>query len=103
MNSAKNISLNWQPIDRFKEAIIGDFDGGDGVRFSIQHMPSCYRRGPFRLLIEIAPKRHDLWGCFDDTDQPQRWYHKLANAESEAEALAKVLWCDRLNNKEGIV
>jgi len=93
-------TLEWEPLDGSnlsEEAILGNPDIGDGVRFWISHMPTCYRRGPFRLGIEVAGgHRHHLWGCFDDQDQPMRWYHKKENALSEAQAIADVLWVDRL-------
>lgn len=88
--------LNWIKIDRYQEAVIGDFAAGDGVRFSLTTHPTCYRRGPWRLLVEVAEgPGHILWGCFDDQDQPNRWYHKRENALSEAQAIADVLLKDR--------
>jgi len=94
--------MNWIKIDRYQEATIGDFAGGDGVRFTLTEHPTCYRRGSWRLLIEVAEgPGHILWGCFDDQDQPQRNYHKRENALSEAQAIADVLLQDR-NQKEAL-
>lgn len=85
--------LIWQDTQFGPEAQIGDFEAGDGVRFSVSHMPTCYRRGPWRLLIEVAgsPRK---WGCFDDQDQPMRWYHSLERLKAEAQAIAEVLEVD---------
>lgn len=91
-----NGELTWTTMSATHEdALLGDFEGGDGVSFSLSHMPTCYRRGPYRLLVEVAYHCHHLWGCFDDQDQPMRWYHHLENAKSEAQAIADVLLSDR--------
>lgn len=91
--------LEWKPLAEFsgcEEAILGDFEGSDGVRFSISHYPTCYRRGPWRLLVEVCGGiNHELWGCFDEQDQPMRWYHSHDVAYSEAQAIADVLAKDR--------
>jgi hypothetical protein len=80
-------------------AILGHPELGDGVVFSMVYMPTCYRRGPYRLLVEITAGRGDhRWGCFDGQDQPMRWYHALHNAISEANLIAQVLLCDRLRH-----
>lgn len=79
-----------------QEATIGDFVGGDGVRFTLDHRPTCHRRGPWHLLIEVASgKFHHAWGCFDEQDQPSRWYHSQDAAQEEARLLAAVLLKDR--------
>lgn len=89
-------ALEWKQLARYEEATIGDFYLGDGVRFCLTHHPTCYRRGPWRLLVEVADgPMHEAWGCFDDQDQPLRYYHKRDNALSEAQALADVLLTDR--------
>lgn len=89
--------LVWTSVGMHEEAIVGDFVGGDGVRFTLQHMPTCYRRGPWKLLIEVAGgPAHHKWGCFDDQDQPERWYHHEQSARAEAQALANVLLKDRI-------
>ena len=85
--------LDWKPIDGYQDAILGDFDGGDGVRFNLIHMPTCYRRGPWRLIIEIEDGRR-TWGCFDDQDQPMRWYHSERVAKEEAQIIADILRSD---------
>lgn len=86
----------------YMEATLGDFAGGDGVRFTLTHHPSCYRRGPWRLLVEVTEGRgHILWGCFDDADQPMRHYHSLSTATLEAQAIAHVLWNDRYRRSSG--
>lgn len=88
--------LTWMDKRSHQEAILGDFDGGDGVRFTLERYPTCYRRGIWRLFIEVAPGRgHLKWGCFDGEDQPLRWYHVEPNAKAEAQALADVLYKDR--------
>jgi hypothetical protein len=89
--------LKWLPIDRshrHHEALLGNLS--DGVRFSLCVYPTCYRRGPYRLVVEILEgPHHHAWGCFDAADQPLRWYHHLEHAQHEAQAIAKVLWTDR--------
>lgn len=87
------MNLNWIPKEYGPEATIGDFEGGDGVRFSLMNMPTCYRRGPWRLLIEVEDINRE-WGCFDDQDQPTRWYHSETRAREEAQAIANVLTMD---------
>jgi hypothetical protein len=68
----------------------------DGVLFSLDCYRTCYRRGPWKLVVEVCGgENHHKWGCFDDQDQPLRWYHNRECAEREAESLAKVLWADR--------
>lgn len=79
----------------WEEATLGTWPD-DGVRFSIAHQPSNYRRGPFKLLIEMClGSNHYKWGCFDFQDQPIRYFHKLENLKSEAELIARVLLKDR--------
>ena len=72
------------------EAILGDFKGDDGVRFSIQDMPTNNIRGRHRLLIEVSDHTH-RWPAFDLNDQPMRYYHEIAAAKSEAEAIAAAM------------
>lgn len=85
--------LRWIPREYGADAFLGDFAGGDGVRFSMEFQATCYRRGRWKLLIEIEdPHRH--WGCFDDQDQPLRYYHSLERLKEEAEAIAEVLILD---------
>lgn len=92
----KNTKLVWMRMSNHSEAIVGDFAGGDGVRFTLEHRPTCYRRGPWRLLVEVAQgPNHEKWGCFDEQDQPMRNYHAREAAESEAQAIADVLVRDR--------
>ena len=82
--------------ERVMEATVGDFKGGDGVRFTLDHRPTCYRRGPWHLRIEVASGPHlYAWGCFDDQDQPSRWYHDQHTAQEEARRIAAVLVRDR--------
>lgn len=87
--------LTWtQTNNRNWDATLGV--PGDDVLFTISHYPTCYRRGPYRLIIGItAGIRHHAWGCFDGADQPMRYYHKLQNAMDEAEMIARVLIDDR--------
>lgn len=88
--------LAWIKRQYHEEAILGNFEGGDGVRFTLEMYPTCYRRGPWKLLIEVAEgPDHIKWGCFDHQDQPVRFYHQESAARSEAEAIAKVLQADR--------
>lgn len=84
--------LEWTEKEFGIEATLGDFggNGSGGVRFSLVHYPTCYRRGPWRLLVEVEDRTHE-WGCFDEQDQPQRWYHSKTRALEEAEAIAEVL------------
>jgi hypothetical protein len=87
------MNLDWKDTQFGPEAILGDFGAGDGVRFSVMHMATCYRRGPWRLLIEIEDQ-HRTWGCFDDQDEPTRYYHSLDRLKAEAQAIADVLVAD---------
>jgi len=69
---------------------------GDCVDFFLSHQPTCYRRGPWRLLIEVCGGEHHFdWGCFDDADQPLRYFHDGRYAMQEAESIARVLKADR--------
>lgn len=88
--------LTWWKSETYsyRSALLGTHS--DGVRFTIEHMPTCYRRGPYRLHIEVLlGEHHHQWGCFDAQDQPTRHYHKLEVALSEAQDIADVLWADR--------
>lgn len=87
------MKLDWKDTPHGPEVILGNFDDDDGVRFSIMHLATCYRRGPWRLLIEIED-RNRTWGCFDDQDQPMRYYHSLERLKDEAQAIADVLVAD---------
>lgn len=90
--------LTWIDKGSHFEAQLGD--PTDGAFFTLTHHPSCYRRGPWRLLIEICGgEHHHDWGCFDEQDQPMRWYHSKTNALDEAESIAKVLLKDRHKHK----
>ena len=94
------IELEWQDSEYGKVAYLGDFEGGDGVRFYREFRGTCYRRGPHYLLVEVAPgPMHEAWGCFDHQDQPARYYHLAQSLLNEANALATVLHRDRY--KEG--
>lgn len=89
--------LVWRDCDngRYWEASIGNPD--DHVTFTVQHRPTCYRRGPWLLQIKVCEGRHHTdWGCFDDADKPERDYHDLSNLIAEAEAIAAVLLADRM-------
>lgn len=90
------MQLQWVATVHAREATIGDFAAGDGVRFTLERYPTCTRRGTWKLFIEIAngPMHHE-WGCFDEQDQPVRWYHELVSALSEANAIATVLLIGR--------
>ena len=87
------MTLDWKQTPYGEEVILGDFQGYNGVRLSIMHMPTCYRRGPWRLLVEVEISTHE-WGCFDEQDQPMRWYHSLERLKEEAQAIADVLLGD---------
>lgn len=91
------MKLEWKDTQYGPESHLGDFDGGDGVRFSVMHMPTCYRRGPWRLLIEVED-RERTWGCFDSQDEPMRWYHSFDRLKEEAQAIADVLVADHERN-----
>jgi len=85
--------LRWSKYDDTTiEGRLGGPAAGDGVLFTLTEYPSCQRRGPLRLLIEVAlgPGHHN-WGCFDEQDEPQRWYHDFGRAVQEAEAIAVVM------------
>lgn len=89
--------LDWEKIgNSAMVSHLGDFPGGDGVRFVSQFFPTCHRRGKWRLTVEVAGgPGHELWGCFDDQDQPVRNYHSPETMFLEAEAIAEVLWQER--------
>jgi hypothetical protein len=87
------MKLEWKDTEHGPEVILGDFHNDDGARFSIEHMPTCYRRGPWKLLIEVEDI-HRTWGCFDYQDQPVRYYHSLDRLKAEAQAIADVLLVD---------
>lgn len=73
------------------------------MRFSLERRPTCYRRGPWRLLVEVASgPGHTKWGCFDEADQPMRYYHNEECAKREAQSIADVLTADR-NRPEGTI
>jgi len=98
----EEITLNWEPIPLGnpematgpnRQAQLGE--PGRGVQFYLTYHPTCYRRGPWRLLVEVEHgPEHNKWGCFDEQDQPLRNFHGLEAALSEAKALANVLWRD---------
>lgn len=90
--------LHWQDRGTYEEATLPDVDnpGGIGVSFTLAHMPTCHRRGPWCLRIEVARgPAHRRWGCFGAQDQPTRYYHSEERAREEAEAIAAVLLEDR--------
>lgn len=61
-------------LDNYDESQLGTPD--DGVLFTLSYWPTCYRRGPWRLLVTVCGgENHRLWGCFDEADQPERNYH----------------------------
>ena len=80
--------LDWKRTEFGDEAILGNFDDDDGVRFSLQHLPTCHIRGPWRLLIEVEDRKR-VWPSFDLADSPMRWYHSFSRAQAEAEAIAE--------------
>ena len=97
-------TLEWKPADlpctdvNTYDAFLGEED--DGVHFSLQYQPTCYRRGPWRLLVSVnGGPGHEKWGCFDIQDQPMRYYHMRESLTNEADEIAKVLIIDRV--KEG--
>jgi len=99
LSLAESHPLLWKIEKYGQEAFLGDFEKGDGVRFTLEHYPTCYRRGPWKLTIEVAHgPGHIKWGCFDDQDQPIRWYHDADCAKAEAEAIAQALQKDRKEN-----
>lgn len=71
----------------------------DGVFFSLAYYPTCYRRGPWCLQVDInSGPGHERWGCFDEADQPIRNYHSKEAALSEADSIAFVLIEDRVKH-----
>jgi hypothetical protein len=93
--------LDWKPgetpLASYEEAILGTPE--DGVRFTYVYQGSCYRRGQHKLLIDVfGGPNHEKWGCFDDQDQPMRYYHKKTNLLSEANEIALILLIDRLGH-----
>ena len=91
--------LVWKKIDGYQEASLGPYGNGDGVRFTLSFYLTCYRRGKWRLLIEVCGgPNHEKWGCFDEADQPMRWFHSEQNAKSESQLIANVLVADRIKH-----
>lgn len=91
------VNLRWTKHETWWEAKLGAPSKGDGVTFTVQHWPTCHRRGPYVLTVEVASGQgHELWGCFDSQDQPVRYYHVLDSLLDESDALAAVLWSGRL-------
>lgn len=88
--------LDWKPeTGNIREARIGV--DNDCVIFHYQYMPTNYRRGPHRLLIEVCGgENHEKWGCFDEPDQPTRYFQSEQNLKEEALLLAQVLLTDRV-------
>lgn len=92
----KHDKINWLDKGNNLEGSIGNKD--DGVMFYLEFQPTCYRRGKYKLTIEIcAGTNHVKWGCFDHQDQPMRYYHHTDTAMIEAQAIARILLRDRLN------
>jgi hypothetical protein len=94
--------LTWTDHGSYQEAKIGS--GDDYVSFCLSGRVTCYRRGPWRLLIEVCEGEHHIdWGCFDSQDQPTRYYHSEGIAKAEADAIARVLLEDRkqVDKKKG--
>lgn len=86
--------LTWTNHRSHQEARVGT--DGDFVDFCLSGHVTCYRRGPWRLLVTVCGgENHTKWGCFDDADQPTRYYHSEAIAKAEADAIARVLLADR--------
>lgn len=91
----KQLELSGEPLANEWEATIGI--PADGVTFGLSYRMTCYRRGKWRLLVRVHEgEHHNDWGCFDDADQPERNFHSLENAMSEAEAIAAVLLAGRV-------
>jgi hypothetical protein len=94
------VKLNWIENEfAGRDALLGNFAEDDGVRFNLLHYPTCYRRGPWRLLIEVED-RNRTWGGFDDQDQPMRWFHSEQRALEEAQAIADVLIADHVRKAQ---
>lgn len=86
--------LVWGETDFGAEATLGDFASGGWVRFSLRFLATCHRRGQWRLLVEMSGSPA-AWGCFDESDQPMRYYHDRGRAMAEAEAIASMLIRER--------
>lgn len=92
------MKLDWKGERFSQDASLGFFDREDGVRFNLMFLATNYRRGQWRLLVEIAS--HDYkWGCFDDQDQPMRYYFSEEVAKSEAQIIADILVADHDHNR----
>lgn len=89
LEAARVSVLSWGAHGSHSEAWIGSRD--DGVRFTIEHRPTCRRRGEWRLLVEVIGGSH-RWGCFDEQDQPTRYYFSEAVARLEADRIAAALF-----------
>ncbi len=92
-NAVADKVLTWEDRGGYLWAELGE--PGLGVTFSLQNLPTCYRRGPWKLhvVVEAGPM-HESWGCLDYQDVPTRWYHSKDNAMDEAERIARVLLDD---------
>lgn len=93
--------LEWFPLitDDCILAVVGDEK--DGASFYLSCHPTCYRRGPWKLVVDVhGGEHHHKWGCFDEQDQPIRWYHHKDSALREAHAIATVLLGDRMRTEE---
>lgn len=44
--------LEWSNRGPYEEAVLGT--RADGVIFTLVFQPTCYRRGPYKLLIEVC-------------------------------------------------
>lgn len=100
-NQATDRLLNWDTnLPAAHYAVLGNAKE-DRVEFFLMRQMSCYRRGIWKLLIEVCGgPNHYRWGCFDEQDQPVRYYHSKECALSEAESIARVLLTDRLKHGE---
>ena len=92
--------LEWKDAPYGADAVMGDHENRDGVHFTIEFVPTCYRRGQFKLLIEVLDKDR-TWGCFDEQDQPMRYFHSMDRLKGEADAIALVLAKDHERKVNG--
>ncbi len=92
--------LLWEDKPYGADAVMGGHKNRDGVRFTIEYVPTCYRRGQYKLLIEICGPLEE-WGCFDDQDQPMRYFHSVERLKGEADDIALVLAKDHERKVNG--
>lgn len=102
MTTATQTTLDWQRRGpSWEQATLPNPDGTIGVYFTLSHHPTCRRRGPYLLLVEVAGGLYcHRYGWLDWQDWQGRNYHDLERAKAEAQAIADVLVKDFVSSPE---